>query len=136
MPPGLPFEAVRDLAREAPVAVTVRGVSMAPRLVDGDRVEIAPARLYWPGDVVAFRNADGHLIVHRFLGYRLRAGRLACVTRGDAASLPDAPVPLGSLLGCVVRVRRAGLVTPTDRVRAVFGFLGLAAASIGRLLRG
>jgi hypothetical protein len=104
-------------------------------------VEIARARLYWPGDVVAFRNADGGLIVHRLLGYRPRVGPrargIACVTRGDAAPLPDAPVPLGSLLGRIVRVetRRAPLVTPADRVRAVRAFLGLAAASAGRLLR-
>ncbi|HYG61388.1 MAG TPA: S24/S26 family peptidase [Thermoanaerobaculia bacterium] len=144
MSSGLPFEAVRDLAREAPVAITVRGLSMAPRLRDGDRVEIAPARFYRPGDVVAFRNADGHLIVHRLLGYRLRAGRLACVTRGDAAPLPDAPIPFANLLGRVVRVahiarrtpRQAGLVTPMDRVRSVLGFLALAAAAAGRRLRG
>lgn len=132
MPSGLPFAAVQDLAREAPVAVTVRGVSMAPRLVEGDRLEIAPTRLYWPGDVVAFQNGDGHLIVHRLLGYRRHRGRLACITRGDAAPLPDAPVPLGHLLGRVVEA--GALVTPADRVRAALGFLGWAAAAFGRRL--
>ncbi|HXO41719.1 MAG TPA: S24 family peptidase, partial [Thermoanaerobaculia bacterium] len=46
--------ALRELARELPLAVTVRGECMAPRLHDGDRVAVAPARRYWPGDIVAF----------------------------------------------------------------------------------
>jgi signal peptidase I len=128
--PELPFDAVRDLAREAPVTVTVRGGSMSPLLADGDRVEIAPARFYWPGDVVAFRAGDG-LILHRFLGYRRYGGRLAAVTRGDAAPRPDSPVSLDRLLGRVVRVgdrtvRQAGLVSLAARARAAAAFLGLA----------
>lgn len=131
--PELPFEAVRDLAREAPVAVTVRGGSMAPLLADGDRVEIAPARFYWPGDVVAFRSGDG-LIIHRLLGYRRYGGRLAAVTRGDAAPRPDLPVALDQLLGRVVRP--AGLVSPASRVRAAAAFLGLAVRRFRRFLPG
>ena len=96
------FAAVRDLAAEAPVDATVRGGSMAPLLRDGDRVRIARARLYLPGDVVAFRAGDGRIVAHRLLGYRLHHGRLACVTRGDAIPAPDPPVPFGQLLGRVV----------------------------------
>lgn len=96
------FAAVRDLAAQAPVEATVRGGSMAPLLKDGDRVAIARARLYLPGDVVAFRAGDGRLVVHRLLGYRLHRGRLAGVAQGDAAPLPDPPFPLEALLGRVV----------------------------------
>ncbi|HEV3077770.1 MAG TPA: S24/S26 family peptidase, partial [Thermoanaerobaculia bacterium] len=68
--------ALRELARELPLAVTVRGECMAPRLRDGDRVAVAPARRYWPGDIVAFHTPQGRLALHRLLGYRLAAGRL------------------------------------------------------------
>jgi signal peptidase I len=133
--PELPFDAVRDLARESPVAVTVRGGSMAPLLADGDQVEIAPARIYWPGDVLAFRSGDG-LIIHRLLGYRRYNKRLAAVTRGDAAPRPDSPVALDRLLGRVVRVggrtaRQAGLVSSAARARAAVSYLGLMVAFCG-----
>ena len=129
------LDAVRDMARERPVAVTVRGTCMAPLLADGDRVEVAPARVYWPGDLLAFQAADGRLLVHRLLGYRPHAGRIACVTRGDACPHPDAPVPLDRLLGRVTAVEGrggGGLVSPAARVRAVLAWLGLAARRLRR----
>ncbi|HEY0781001.1 MAG TPA: S24/S26 family peptidase, partial [Thermoanaerobaculia bacterium] len=72
---------LRELAREGPIAVAVRGGCMAPLVVDGGRVEIVAARRYWPGDVVAFAAADGRLSLHRLLGYRPLGGRLAFVTQ-------------------------------------------------------
>ena len=81
------------------------------------------ARLYWPGDVVVFQAADGRLLAHRLLGYRLHAGSLACVTRGDGCPCHDAPVPLERLLGRVVDL----LVPPADRLRAALACLRLAA---------
>ena len=91
------FEALRELAREAPVEVGVRGDCMAPLFAGGDRVRVAAARFYAPGDVVVFRAAGGGLVAHRLLGYRLHAGSLALVTRGDACPAHDAPVPLAAL---------------------------------------
>ncbi len=113
------FATLRAMARERPVEVTVRGGCMAPRLADGDRVEVAPARLYWPGDVLVFRSSDGRLRVHRFLGYRLHAGRLACVTRGDGCACRDFPVPLDGVLG---RVAGPG-AGPVLRLRAALEYL-------------
>jgi hypothetical protein len=104
---------------------------MAPLLADGERVAVAPARLYLPGDVVVFQAADGRLLVHRLLGFRRAAGALACVTRGDGAPCHDAPVPLSRVLGRVVapqRVRPAA----ADRLRAALAFLRLAARRLGR----
>jgi hypothetical protein len=130
------FVAVRALAAEAPVEATVRGGSMAPLLKDGDRVAIARARLYLPGDVVAFRAGDGRIVVHRLLGYRLHRGRLACVARGDAAAVSDPPFPLDLVLGRVSRVVShpgpAPLVSLAARFAAVALYLRLAAR---RLLR-
>jgi hypothetical protein len=123
--------ALRDLAREQPVEVTVRGGCMAPLLADGERVAVAPARIYWPGDVVVFQAADGRLLVHRLLGWRPWAGSLACVTRGDGCPCHDAPVPRDRLLGRVIAPARA---RPrwTDRLRAGLAFLRLAARRLGR----
>jgi hypothetical protein len=124
------FAAIRELAREEPVTVTVRGDCMAPLLADGERVEVAPARRYWPGDVVALRAADGRLLVHRLLGYRWRAGRLLYVTRGDRCPAVDVPVPLADLLGRVASPR--SLSPPAARLRAVLAFLRLVARRLGR----
>jgi hypothetical protein len=122
------FEALRTLAREGEVEVTVRGGCMAPGLADGGRVRVAAARVYLPGDVVVFRAADSHLVVHRLLGYRLLGrGRLALVTRGDSCPAHDAPVPLAAVLGRVP----AAAPTVLARLRALGRFLGLA----GRALR-
>ena len=116
------FAALRELAREAPVEVRVRGDCMAPLLADGARVRVAAARLYWPGDVVVFRAADGRLLAHRLLGYRLHAGALALVTRGDACAVHDAPVPLARVLGRVAAAS-PGLA---GRAAALGRFLALA----------
>jgi hypothetical protein len=125
--------ALRDLARERPVAVTVRGGCMAPWIADGDRVEVAPARLYWPGDVIVFRAADGRWLVHRLLGWRWWRGGFAGVTRGDGCPCHDAPVPLDRVLG---RVVGAGGTGPTDRLRAAAVFLRLGLRStLRRLVR-
>lgn len=116
------FTALRELAREAPVEVRVRGGCMAPLLTDGVRVRVAAARVYWPGDVVVFRAPDGRLLAHRLLGYRLHAGSLALVTRGDSCPVHDAPVPLGRVLGRIAAVTPG----PRDRVAALRRFFGLA----------
>lgn len=116
------FEALRRLAREGPVEVSVRGDCMAPLFADGDRVQVAAARAYWPGDVVVFRAPDGRLLAHRLLGYRPYAGSFAFVTRGDACVVHDAPVPSAAVLGRVDAARPALAL----RARAVLRFLGLA----------
>lgn len=131
------FAAIRALAAQGPIAATVRGGSMAPLLLDGDRVAIGRARFYLPGDVVAFHAADGRLIVHRLLGYRLHHGRLACVTRGDAAPLPDPPVPLDRLLGRVVgpRVSLRARGAAMAAMAAIAAWAGLALRACRRRLR-
>ncbi len=123
---GRTFTALRELAREAPVVVEVRGDCMAPLLADGERVEVAAARVYWPGDVVVFRAPDGRLLAHRLLGFRLYAGALALVTRGDSCPVHDAPVPLSHVLGRVAAVA-PGL---GDRTAALRRFLGLVLARL------
>lgn len=116
------FEALRCLAREGPVEVRVRGDCMSPLLADGQQVRVAAVRVYWPGDVVVFRAADGRLLAHRLLGYRPRAGGFALVTRGDACAVHDAPVPAAAVLGRIAAVRPSLAV----RARSLLHFAGLA----------
>lgn len=129
-PSATTFAALRDLAREHPVEVTVRGGCMAPLLADGERVAVAPAHCYWPGDVVVFQAADGRLLVHRLLGWRPWKGAFACVTRGDGCPCHDAPVPLSRLLGRVIAPERVR-AGASDRLRAVLTFLRIAARRKG-----
>ena len=91
-------------------------------------MRVAAARCYLPGDVVVFRAAGGGLVAHRLLGYRLRAGRLALVTRGDACPVHDAPVLLEAVLGRVETVR-PGLAA---RAAALGRFLGLVFSRLRR----
>jgi hypothetical protein len=119
LPPPAPlrpvhFDALRDLAREGAVEVTVRGSCMAPRIADGERVRVAAARIYLPGDVVAFQAGDGRLRVHRLLGYRPWGPGIALVTQGDHCPCHDGAIPLNRLLG-----RIAQPVRFADRLRAV-----------------
>jgi|SRR6185295_8165942 len=112
---------LRELVREAPIALAVRGACMAPLVAEGERVEIVAARRYWPGDVVAFAAPDGRLVLHRLLGYRPLGGRLAFVTQGDGCPVADPPVPRERILG-----RRVGPVPAAARLRAVAAFVRLA----------
>ena len=129
-PPPSILPALRELARAGPIPLTVRGDCMAPRLRDGDQVAVAPARRYWPGDVVAFHTPQGRIALHRLLGFRLLAGRLVYLTRGDrGAAGPDTPVPADRLLG-----RAALPVSLGERLRAVAALLALAMRAAGRRL--
>ena len=76
--------------------VTVSGVSMEPRLRDGDLALIQQRDSYGPGDVVAFRTEGpdaGHYVIHRIVGGTSRSG---FVTRGDNNSWDDPWSPTGS----------------------------------------
>lgn len=113
LPTGV-VAALRDLAREGEIPITVAGDCMAPRLPAAVVAGVAAARFYWPGDVLAFHGADGRLVLHRLLGYRLHRGRFAFVTRGDSSPIHDFPVPPSRVLG---RARVPGRVP--DRLRAL-----------------
>lgn len=119
------FDALRGFAREGTVAVQVRGDCMAPAIADGDRVPVAAARLYWPGDVVVWSAPEGGLVAHRFLGYRLHRGSLALITRGDSTPVHDSPVPLSRVLGRV----RAPVPWPA-RARATLAYFRIALARL------
>jgi Peptidase S24-like len=129
---------LRHLAREAPLTCRVRGSSMAPLLADGDRVEVAARRRYWPGDVLAFEGADGRLVVHRLVGYRPGRRGWRLVTWGDAAPAADVPVAAVRVLGRVVGGQgspRVARVSPAWRLRALGRFAAAALAALARRAR-
>lgn len=121
-------EALRSFARKEPIEVRVRGRCMEPLLAEGTRVRVAPARLYWPGDVLVFQAPDGGLLAHRLLGCRRHGGAWALVTRGDSCSTHDSPVPPSRVVGRVLGVP----APPGVRARALLAFLRLALARLAR----
>jgi len=125
--------ALRSLVCDAPLRLRVVGDCMTPNLSAGSTVEIAPLRLAWPGDIVAFA-AAGRLVVHRVVGYRPRGRRLDLLVQADVSAIPDAPVPLSRVLG---RVRAR--VTLGQRVSALGRFARHVLARLrtraGRALR-
>jgi len=97
--------------------VRISGGCMTPSLADGTTVCVAPARLYWPGDVVAFLSASGRVVAHRVIGYRPTRARLLLWTQADGSATPDAPVPFDRVLG-----RAETHVAPGDRAAALVRF--------------
>ena len=96
--------ALRDLALDAPVPLRVRGTCMTPALAPGEVVEVRAARVYWPGDNVAFATAEGELTVHRAIGWGPTSwsrpwSRWGLWTQADGGTVPDAPVDRDRLIG-------------------------------------
>jgi signal peptidase I len=89
-----------------PRRVVVRGASMAPTLVEGDRLLVVRRRTLAPGDVVAVRDPrDRSQLLVKRVGV---VGSGAVTVLGDnAAASSDSrvfgPVPRGDVIGTVVR---------------------------------
>lgn len=116
---------LKDIVAAEPLAITVRGTCMEPRILDGQEVLLAPTRVPLPGDVVAVSTPEG-VLLHRALGVVLVPGRgLRLVTQADRATSADALVPLA----CVVGVARVP-VSGRERVAALVA-LGVACARAG-----
>ena len=99
----------RDPAPRPPAdaRAVVCGTSMEPELRPGDVVTIAgaaegPVRA---GEIVSFRDAAGHLVTHRVLGYEGEGGE-RLVTQGDGRTRPDPPWVADQLVGVVAAAAR------------------------------
>ena len=107
------------------VGLPVTGFSMAPTLVPGDRIVVAPfLGLPAPGQIIVVRAAAG-IVAHRLVSVDLRDGRRVYRTQGDAEDGLDAGVLREDLLGRVVEVLRDGRRIEIDdslwaRRRALF----------------
>lgn len=116
-----------ELVGEEAIALPVRGRSMEPALHEGDVVRVRRASRFRVGDVVAFPDGGGRLVLHRVLGSYRRSGRRWLLTQGDGASRPDARVAPES----VVLVAMLP-VSARDRLHARLRFLRHAARSLLR----
>jgi len=114
------------------------GASMAPSVLEGDRLTIEPvdATQVRPGDILFYATARG-LTAHRVVE-RVSDVPAAFRTRGDAAGSEDETVTAGQLLGRVTRVERDGRrvsfdVLPGARHRIRGRFLAIIGRLSGRL---
>jgi signal peptidase I len=84
--------------------ILLRGTSMEPAYVDGDRLLVQPlagAPPIRPSEVVVARRGR-RLVTHRVVD--VRDGMV--ITKGDACPGTDPPMPLSALLGRVTQAHR------------------------------
>jgi signal peptidase I len=86
------------------------GTSMSPAIEDGDIITVEPIseEPVKPGDIVLYHSRFDTAVIHRVIRVERCASERCIVTRGDAASHTDGPVPMHRVLGRVSRVERAG----------------------------
>jgi hypothetical protein len=120
VPADVKASLLRRRAATQPIWIDVSGMSMGQRLPGGARVLVAAGLNPRRGEVWAFVDDDGHVVVHRLK--RHAAGR--SWLQGDANPSSDAPVPADRLIGRVTSVDMNG------RTRS----LGVAERWRGRLL--
>jgi hypothetical protein len=73
---------LREIAGDGALRLNVNGNCMAPWVRNGDVVEVKPAKLLLPGDVVAIRQ-NGRIRLHRLIGVKPQWRGLKLVTQGD-----------------------------------------------------
>lgn len=118
------------LSRSLPVELRMSGSSMRPAIEDGDIITVEPITEVpvRQGDIVLYHSRFDTAVIHRVVRVERSSSERAVVTRGDAASHNDGPVPIHRVLGRVKLVERAGerikLVVPKRRlVQVLSGWL-------------
>ncbi|MEK6325886.1 MAG: signal peptidase I [Acidobacteriota bacterium] len=98
------------LSRSLPVELRMSGSSMSPAIEDGDIITLEPVseEPVKQGDIVLYQSRMDTAVIHRIIRLERSSSERCIVTRGDAASHNDSPVPLHRILGRVKRVERAG----------------------------
>lgn len=120
--------AVATLWKQHRKSLRVRfdGVSMMPAIAPREEVRlICDGRTPRRGDVVAFLYRE-HLAVHRVVA--ISHDERWLLTRGDALFLPDRPVSIDAVIGCVAEVPEAAAQTTAERLFAALFRLSVAAA--------
>ena len=83
---------------------------MSPAIEDGDVITVEPVAEdpVKQGDIVLYHSRFDTAVIHRVIRLERSPSERCIVTRGDAASHNDVPVPLHRILGRVRRVERLG----------------------------
>lgn len=116
LPPRASFPAMAQDGRAmVPFWQPVRGESMRPTLRDRDEVLLAPASEVKVGDVVVVRlPGKPGAVLHRII----ELSDSLVVTRGDACSALDPPVPRAGVLFRALARWRAGVESPIPKLEA------------------
>lgn len=135
MHPATKALALRRAATGSSLWLEASGDSMGRLIVPGDRVAIVATTRPRRGQVWAFCDARGDVLVHRCRG---RRGGL-WLFQGDARGRPDRPVSEANLVGRVTAIDHAGRRRPLGRRdRLLRGFPRLAwlfaASAVRRIL--
>ncbi len=101
LPPAQLHKTIRQLSGSEPITVTVQGECMMPLMNNNAKVQVTPARWYWPGDVVVALSPGSQYLVHRVIGAYWRSGTCRILTQADSATRPDTAVHPDALLGKV-----------------------------------
>jgi hypothetical protein len=111
--------------------IPIRGTSMSPTLLPGDRLRVIRATVddVRVGDLVVWVGQAGP-IAHRLVGWWKTRGEWQLLTKGDGALRLDPPVPGRCLVARAVARVRAGQVRRLDEVRVRLCGRGRAAASL------
>ena len=131
--PDLLKRARYELSRHNPVLLRVTGSAMRPSIEDGDVVTVEPVsgQSVHSGDIVLYQSLRDTALIHRVVKLETRPSGRFIVTRGDASTSLDVPVPVHHVMGRVTAISREGEkieVIPQRR-----GLLGLILALLARL---
>lgn len=108
--PDLLKRARFELSRQNAVTLRVSGSAMRPSLDDGDLVTVEPVSVQAvrEGDIVLYQSLRDTALIHRVVRFEQRSAGRFMVTRGDASSALDVPVPLHHVMGRVTTIDRDG----------------------------
>ena len=112
-----------QLGKGLPVVIRMSGTSMRPAIEDGDLITVEPAveESVRTGDVILYHSVRDTAVIHRVVRIDRSQAEIVIITRGDASSQNDTPVPFHRVLGSVKIVERAGerIDVASNRPRAI-----------------
>ena len=105
---------------------------MRPCLDDGEAVRILDRGALLPGDIVAYCDDDGRMVLHRLIGWYRRNGSWRLLLQADSARRPDRGIPRERALGKAVDIP----VPLRHRIRATGRYAWFAVAATAGRARG
>jgi hypothetical protein len=121
---------LRRRATDTPTWIVTSGDSMGRAIVGGERVLVAAGDVPRRGEIWAFVDEHGQLVVHRF---RSAADGLMWFC-GDRNPVDDLPVPSAAVIGRVTAIDRGNREHRVGLAARLFGHARLDVDSIRREL--